>query len=131
MSYIEDRNYYNDSRVRAHTAEIPAMEDGTPLPHCWEVCDLCRGKGIHVNPSIDSGGISAEMFHDDPDFSDNYRDGMFDVQCYQCAGRTTVPVADVSRCTWAQKRRLVELRQEAQDRADYDAETAAERAMGA
>jgi hypothetical protein len=107
------------------------MEDGTPLPHRWEVCDLCNGKGTHVNPSIDSGGLSAEMLHDDPDFSDNYRDGMFDQQCNQCGGRTTVPVADVSRCTWAQKRRLVELRQDERARAECDAESAAERAMGA
>lgn len=131
MSFIEERNYYNDSRVRATLAEIPAMEDGTPLPHRWKVCDLCRGRGTHVNPSIDSGGISAEMFHDDPDFYADYRSGVFDQQCNQCAGRTTVPVADVSRCTWAQKRRLVELRQDTQDRAEYDAESAAERAMGA
>ena len=130
MSYIEDRNYYNDARVRAVRAEIPEL-DGTPLPHRWEVCDLCEGKGTHVNPSIDSNGLTAEDFDDDPDFREEYMSGRYDQQCNQCAGRTTVPVADVAKCTWAQKRHLVELRQSAADDAEYDRICAMERSMGA
>ena len=130
MSYIEERNYWNDSRVTARLAEVPEL-DGAPLPHSWEVCDLCQGRGTVVNPSIDSGGISEEMFHDDPDFSDSYRNGLYDIQCPRCGGRTTTPKVDVSRCTFAQKRVLVELRQREIDDAEYNRITAMERSMGA
>jgi hypothetical protein len=58
----------------------------------FDVCDVCDGKGSHVNPSIDSHGISAEEFADDPDFADSYFAGDYDVQCSACGGRRVVPV---------------------------------------
>jgi len=128
---IEDRNYYNDARVRAVRAEIPTDMDDAPLPYRWEVCDLCDGKGTHVNPSIDSNGLTAEDFDEDPDFREEYMAGRYDQQCNQCGGRTTVPVVDVSRCTWAQKRHLVVMRRNAVDDAEYDRISAMERSMGA
>ncbi len=38
------------------------------VPIKKEVCPVCEGHGIHVNPAIDSHGISSEEFWDDPDF---------------------------------------------------------------
>ncbi len=81
----EDRNYYRDPRVTAKRAEVP---QGT---FEWVVCDLCRGKGAVVNPSIDAGGLTAEDFAEDPDFMEGYLSGMYDIQCPRCAGRTTIP----------------------------------------
>ena len=60
----------------------------------WEVCDTCRGKGTHVDPSIDAHGITRDEFDRDPDFEEAYRGGNYDVPCYGCKGRTTVPVLD-------------------------------------
>lgn len=50
------------------------------------VCPLCKGKGKHVNPSIDASGISAEDFEDDPSFKEDYLSGLFDVPCFACKG---------------------------------------------
>lgn len=127
---IENLNYYSDARVRAKPADVPEV-DGEPLPTRWQVCGLCDGDGKVVNPSIDCGGLSAEDFHDDPDFASDYFSGVYDVTCPTCAGRTTVPVVDVSQCTFAQKRALVEqMRQERAD-AEVDAEWLSELRMGA
>ncbi len=81
----EDRNYYRDPRVTAKLARVPKG------PYKWIVCDLCQGKGKVVNPSIDASGLTAEDFHEDPDLAENYRSGMYDIQCPRCGGRTTIP----------------------------------------
>jgi hypothetical protein len=83
----EDRNYARDRRVTARYIEQPPKG----IPFNWVVCDLCEGNGKVVNPSIDASGLSAEDFRDDPDFADDYRSGVYDIQCPQCRGRTTVP----------------------------------------
>jgi|9_EtaG_2_1085328.scaffolds.fasta_scaffold00002_53 hypothetical protein len=49
-------------------------------------CETCGGKGTHVNPSVDAGGISSREFDEDPGFRDNYFSGVFDVRCYSCNG---------------------------------------------
>ena len=71
-------------------------EDGIEreLPTRWELCDVCDGKGTHVNPNIDRNGLTAEDFHDDPDFFDNYRRGDYDMSCNRCGGRRVVAVVD-------------------------------------
>lgn len=58
----------------------------------FELCDLCNGKGTHVNPSIDSHGLSAEDFAADPDFEEMYFSGGHDVRCALCHGDRVVPV---------------------------------------
>ena len=88
MASLEDYNYYRDRRVTSEYIEKP---DG---PYNWEVCDLCEGKGTVVNPNIDCCGITSEQFAEDPDFAESYWAGDYDIQCPQCRGRTTVPVAD-------------------------------------
>ncbi len=64
------------------------------LPTRWETCDVCDGKGTHVNPNIDRQGLTAEDFHDDPDFFDNYRRGDYDISCNRCGGRRVIAVVD-------------------------------------
>jgi hypothetical protein len=60
----------------------------------WEVCPTCEGRGKHVNPSIDSQGISPEEFDEEPDFHEDYMRGVYDVSCYECGGRRVVPEPD-------------------------------------
>ena len=58
----------------------------------YGVCSVCRGKGSHVNPSIDDNGISGEDFYDDPDFAEAYFSGAYDVPCNNCGGKRVAPV---------------------------------------
>lgn len=118
MTHIDDMNLARDIRVRdagkskaptitilacaiCHTpgescdcANYRSYELDIDLPVKWIVCPTCNGKGKHVTPGVDAGGISAEDFHDDPDFADAYMRGDYDVTCSRCDGRTTVQVAD-------------------------------------
>lgn len=54
-----------------------------------EVCDVCDGRGQHVNPSIDSHGIGAEEWERDWDEESrrDYMEGGFDVTCTGCKGK--------------------------------------------
>jgi hypothetical protein len=70
----------------------------TEVPIRFEVCSLCGGKGSHVNPSIDSEGLTAEDFAEDPDFEESYRGGDYDVTCNRCGGERVVAVVDEERC---------------------------------
>ncbi len=102
MFHDMDRNYRSDQRVKAGEqgkwytridqsrdrawVEIDDPDDAEQLGLSknelglwvqikWEVCGTCNGRGSHVNPSIDSNGISAEEFAEDPDFQDDYLAG--------------------------------------------------------
>ena len=124
MSRIDDLNYFRDPR-NCDRAEVPTVylgDEKVELPWHWEVCPVCGGKGTHVNPSIDAGGLTGEDFAEDPDFAEGYFSGMYDQTCNYCGGRTTVPAVDEDRLTSEQREAL-----EAQDRAD--AEIHAERMM--
>lgn len=122
MSYdsiIDNMNYFNDPRVRAAERdstvaligkliryavedELDPFEEYGVTPDftpefTWEVCPMCMGEGTTVNPSIDAGGISSEQFYEDPDFADDYFGGVYDIQCPECKGRTTVQDVDFER----------------------------------
>jgi len=94
------------------------------LPSVFEVCDVCDGKGTHVNPNIDRNGLTAEDFAEDPDFKRDYMGGVYDQLCNRCGGRRVVAVVDRRRCA----PHLLEL-YDADQRAQYevDAEAEAER----
>jgi hypothetical protein len=116
MSIMDDYNYYNDARVKVAemgdwfttfsentmTATVEVMdEDGEDFVEVevackMEVCDLCGGRGRHVNPAIDSGGLSREDLEDEG-FRRDYFRGRYDVPCNQCRGRRVVPVVDPKR----------------------------------
>jgi hypothetical protein len=85
-------------------------EAETEVPARYEVCDTCHGKGTHVNPSIDSHGLTAEDFAEDPDFREAYFEGRYDVLCAECGGRRVVPVVDETRATPEQERLAEEAR---------------------
>lgn len=98
----------------------------------YEVCDSCGGRGTttsHIEP--DGGGYTssewAEACDGDPDFAEDYFDGVYDRPCPDCGGRNVVPVADWS--TNPELEKLVDA--EIQAECDYQAEVAAERRMGA
>lgn len=67
------------------------------IPFKYEVCDLCDGKGRHVNPGIDSNGLTSEDFDQDPDFREDYLNGTYDVSCYKCGGSRVMVVYDETR----------------------------------
>lgn len=69
------------------------------VPAKYDVCSTCEGRGSHVNPSIDSHGLSREDFDEDPDFEEDYRSGAYDVSCVECRGNRVVPVVDEARAT--------------------------------
>lgn len=102
-------------------------KDGTEveydLPARFEVCTRCQGAGSHVNPSIDGNGLTHEDFAEDPDFAESYFRGDYDVQCSVCKGTRVVPVPDLSRWSFAQKRAYVRhLRAEREYQRDYESE---------
>lgn len=100
MSIFDDLNYLQDARNQPAAAATVYIvnEDGSEsevdLPMKWGVCSVCEGEGKHVNPSIDAGGLSSEDFCDDYEFGQDYMDGVYDVTCYRCKGRTTEAVVD-------------------------------------
>ncbi len=133
---LDLHNYYNDRRVSSGVARKPTVlienEDGEcteeELPFLWQVCPVCNGNGTHVNPAIDSGGISMEDFEEDPDFAEAYVRGDYDITCNHCQGLRVVPAVDVMQCDPD----LLELweAQEA-DEAEFKAVQRAELSMGA
>lgn len=127
---IENANYFNDRRNRSHPEPILHLEDGTELhlPVKWAVCPGCDGEGSHINPGVDCGGLSAEDFAEDPDFAEDYMNGVYDVTCNVCNGRTTVPEVDWEKLS-PEHRAAYEAQLKADD--DYHAERLAEIRMGA
>lgn len=73
------------------------------LPSRKAVCPRCDGEGKHVNPSIDSHGITREEFDEDPDFEEAYFRGDYDVTCYECKGANVVDEVDEDKLTKRQR----------------------------
>jgi DnaJ-class molecular chaperone len=104
---LEDRNYQNDIRIRSieerwwteidenkmYARHKYDTEDGQQVwyPFKYETCHLCNGKGSHVNPSIDCGGLTFEDMYDDG-FRDDYLSGMYDQPCNLCKGMRVIPI---------------------------------------
>ena len=82
--------------LTAYMKEGGYDDDGEPIvariPVTFTVCTTCDGKGSYVNPNIDRNGIDPQDFHDDPEFSADYRSGMFDLPCAHCEGLRVIPV---------------------------------------
>lgn len=61
----------------------------------FEVCPTCNGRGTHVSPSIDSGGITmSEWAEWDPEERDYYMSGRYDVTCFECHGKNVIQVLE-------------------------------------
>lgn len=114
------------AKFEVYDGEEDTSEDVT-VQMDFEVCDLCRGRGHHVNPSIDAHGISGEEFDADPDFREQYLSGVFDVPCYACHGKRVVPTPSSTNPPEV----LAAIRSRIEDRNDMIREMAAERRMGA
>ena len=150
---IEEMNYQNDPRTQAGgrgdwyksfdeanmTATVAftcydddgeEVEEVVSFPVRLEACNLCNGKGSHVNPSIDCGGLTQDDFDEDPDFEESYRSGHYDVTCNQCHGKRAVPVINHDHLNDEQKRALNTMNQLAEEEAAYQAECRMERMMG-
>ncbi|KKN35650.1 hypothetical protein LCGC14_0781470 [marine sediment metagenome] len=135
---LEEHNYWNDSRVRAGMIDrgrmdgdhlvIEVDEKEVRLLTKLEICPTCRGKGTHVNPSIDANGLTAEDFDRDPDFREDYMSGIYDQICNECHGLRVVPVIDRVGNSKEDIKRYDEYIESEQQ---YAAEVAAERRMGA
>lgn len=87
--------YYENDNGNEELIELPAV---------WTVCPRCKGSGSHVNPNIDGNGLTAEDFAEDPDFKEDYFSGIYDVTCYECNGRTTIPIVDEAKFSEKQKK---------------------------
>lgn len=99
-------------------------EEEKTVAIAFEVCPCCAGRGSHVNPSIDSHGLSREDFDEDPDFAEAYFSGAYDQTCNECGGQNVVPVpADPKIREYIAER--------AREAMEYRRECEAERRMGA
>lgn len=101
------------------------------LPAKYEVCETCNGKGKHVHAGIDSHGISADEFAEDPDFRDDYYSGRYDVSCDECNGNRVVPEVHEDALTEDQREAYERYLYERNMDMDCDMIAAAERRMGA
>lgn len=140
----EDGKPGKDGKSRFYYEEVMVE-----IPCEYEVCGLCRGKGKHVNPSIDASGISSadhEFWEDDydPEYEDDdfegdyentgkrnvrtsrYMRGDYDVSCYSCKGNRVVPIP----ASHAPAVVLKAIHEAVEDNAMYEAEREAERRMG-
>jgi len=150
--YIDDLNYMNDPRTCARATTpmmlVPLDDNGTPeldvtglthtidrvdwvaeveLPWRYEVCPVCDGRGKHVNPAIDAGGLRDD-FEDDPDFRRDYLSGAYDIPCNRCRGDRVVPEVDWDRIPAAV---AAYYREELREEAAYRRLCDMERRMGA
>ncbi len=146
---MNDYNYHNDSRVQAgqrtdwyksiNPSNMCAVivltdeESGDEVEHTvsfkFAVCPTCRGKGSHVNPSIDAGGITSSEWEEwDEEDRESYMSGAYDVQCYECKGNRVIPEMDRDSVS---PELLEQIDRIDRENAEFEAVCRAERMMGA
>lgn len=105
------------------------------LPVRWAICDRCRGNGKVDNPAFSNGWTGSEWAEQDEDFREGYIRGDYDVLCDTCCGSGKVEVFDHDAMNDRQRRRASRIERVADARAairaNWGAEEAAERRMGA
>lgn len=102
------------------------------FPARYEVCPTCDGKGQHVNPSIDSHGITSDEWDNEWSFEEQeqYMAGAYDVPCYECSGKRVSPVVDEEKCSEEMKVKVKEWHKQLEELAAYDAQSRREIEMG-
>lgn len=98
-----------------------------------EVCSTCCGTGKHVNPSIDSHGITASEWAEewDEEGREAYLSGAYDVTCYECGGSNVVPIlCPIDPKDEIRTKLLSFLDEMANSRRECDEYSAMERRMG-
>jgi len=118
---------FDEKRMVIILKEEPEEGEVNEVPAKYEVCGTCNGKGSHVNPSIDSNGLSAEDFAEDRDFEEMYFSGGFDVSCNECKGNKVVPEVNWDSLTQEEKDHVTQI---IDDHYAYQMEMAWERKMG-
>ncbi len=70
------------------------------FPMKFVVCDVCDGKGTHVNPSIDAHGITEDEFSSwDNEEREMYMSGAYDITCATCKGDRVLPTINEDAVT--------------------------------
>ena len=83
--------------VELYNEDIECDEE-VEIHFIYEVCETCNGKGMHVNPSIDSNGITGDEWNEwDEEERVDYMSGIYDVECYECEGLRVVPIPDINK----------------------------------
>jgi len=118
---------FDEKRMVITLKEEPEDEDINEVPAKYEVCGTCSGKGSHVNPSIDSNGLTAEDFAEDRDFEEMYFSGAYDVPCNECKGNRVAPEVNWNSLTQEEKDHVTQI---IDDHYAYETELAWERKMG-
>jgi hypothetical protein len=85
------RGSFNEKTMQATLTDY-ALDVEVSIRCEYEVCDVCDGRGTHVNPAIDAQGLTRADFDEDPDFEEAYFAGAYDVACARCDGRRVIPV---------------------------------------
>ena len=98
------------------------------LPLTMDVCPTCKGRGTHINPSVDAGG-----YNDDGDDVDEYGEnlylsGFYNVNCQTCHGRNVVPSIDRHA---ADRDALKVWDKKSEEEEEFEAMCRSERRMGA
>jgi len=78
----------------------------------YQVCPVCDGHGTTVNPNIDSNGLTAEDFAEDPDFKEDYMSGVYDICCQACKGQRVVTAEQIERLSEAAEDRRLAARED-------------------
>jgi hypothetical protein len=104
---------------------------GYYLPHCWAICERCRGEGRHDHPAFANGITSSEWRDEwDPDAREAYMRGDYDVPCEVCDRTGKVRVPNVAAMTYPQKRLAAARRRAARWHLEFETERRAEERMG-
>lgn len=98
--------------------KFETYEGEVELPAKWKVCSACQGSGTELAGPYKGMAFSAD------DVPEGYCESFCDIPCSECGGRTTVPVMDVERMTFAQKRIAVVVRQDARAKREHENEMA-------
>ncbi len=85
-----------DSLLESLVIEEIFSEDHDGILECptkYEVCGMCQGSGSVADLNIDCGGLHFDPRSPDydPDFEEDYKNGVYDKQCPRCGGHRVVP----------------------------------------
>ena len=113
-------------------------EEKFDLPAKWEICLDCGGDGktyLGIAAEHQPAFTREDFDYEGPDFYEDYMRGRYDAQCPGCKGSGKVKVIDeemINKGTdQSRKQALAAWRTHCEEEAEYQAEVAAERRMGA
>lgn len=145
---IEDLNFLNDRRTIANEIDPfdgfdekrmtlsftfeneDGEEERRTFPAMFCLCELCDGKGKHVDPAIDCNGLTQEDFDDDPGFKEEYLSGRYDIDCNMCGGKRVTPCVNENALNEDQKVDYKMILEKLEDDERYRAQRRKETIMG-